>query len=65
MSGIIGLYNLDGRPADPLLLERMAGTIAHRGPDGIRYWLNGPAGLGHLLLQTTPESAHEKQPLTQ
>lgn len=64
MSGIIGLYNLDGRPADPLLLERMAGSIAHRGPDGIRYWFNGPAGLGHLLLQTTPESTHEKQPLT-
>ena len=64
MSGIIGLYNLDGRPAEPLLLERMARTIARRGPDGIRYWLNGPVSLGHLLLQTTPESAHEKQPLT-
>jgi asparagine synthase (glutamine-hydrolysing) len=64
MSGIIGLYNLDGRPAEPPLLERMARTIAHRGPDGIRNWLNGPVCLGHLLLQTTPESAHEKQPLT-
>ena len=64
MSGIIGLYNLDGRPADPLLLERMARTIAHRGPDGIRYWLEGPLGFGHLRLQTTPESAYEKQPLT-
>ena len=64
MSGIIGLYNLDGRPADQLLLERMARTITHRGPDGIRHWLDGSVGFGHLLLQTTPESAHEKQPLT-
>jgi asparagine synthase (glutamine-hydrolysing) len=63
MSGIIGLYNLDGRPADQPLLERMARTIAHRGPDGIRYWLDGPLGFGQLRLQTTPESAYEKQPL--
>jgi asparagine synthase (glutamine-hydrolysing) len=63
MSGITGLYNLDGRPADDLLLRRMAAAIAHRGPNGIRYWVNGPVGLGHLMLQSTPESAHEKQPL--
>jgi asparagine synthase (glutamine-hydrolysing) len=63
MSGITGLYNLDGRPADDLLLRRMAAAIEHRGPDGIRYWVNGPVGLGHLMLQSTPESAHEKQPL--
>jgi asparagine synthase (glutamine-hydrolysing) len=69
MSGITGLYYLDGRtpdgrPIDPLLLERMSRAIAHRGPDGIRQWINGPVGLGHLKLQTVPESVHEKQPLT-
>jgi len=64
MSGITGLYNLDGRPATDPILRRMTAAVAHRGPDGIRHWLAGPVGFGHLLLQTTPESAHEKQPLT-
>ena len=64
MSGIIGLYHLDGRPAEERILQRMAQAIAHRGPDGIRYWSDGPVGLGHLMLQTTPESARERQPLT-
>ena len=64
MSGITGLYNLDGRPAADQSLRLMTAAVAHRGPDGIRHWLDGAVGLGHLLLQTTPESAHEKQPLT-
>ena len=63
MSGIIGLYHLDGRPAEERILQQMAQAIAHRGPDGIRYWSDGPVGLGHLMLQTTPESARERQPL--
>ncbi|MGH9544211.1 MAG: asparagine synthase (glutamine-hydrolyzing) [Terriglobales bacterium] len=64
MSGIAGFYNLDGRPAELSLLERMTEAIVHRGPDGIRHWINGPVGFGHLTLQTNPESVHEKQPLT-
>ena len=64
MSGIAGFYNLDLRPSDSRLLTRMTGAIAHRGPDGIGHWTSGPVGFGHLLLQTTPESVHEKQPLT-
>lgn len=64
MSGINGFYNLDGRPPDPLLLRQMTEAIAHRGPDGIRHWIDGPVAFGHLMLQTIPESVHEKQPLT-
>jgi len=64
MSGITGIYNLDGRPADPVFLRRMTEAVAHRGPDGIRHWIDGPIGLSHLMLQTTPESVHEEQPLT-
>jgi asparagine synthase (glutamine-hydrolysing) len=63
VSGISGIYNLDGRPADPALLAKMAQAIAHRGPDGIGYWTNGPVGFSHLLLQTIPESAGERQPV--
>jgi asparagine synthase (glutamine-hydrolysing) len=63
MSGIAGIYNLDGRPVDPALLHRMTDVIAHRGPDGINHWNSGPVGLGQCMLQTTPESLQEIQPL--
>ncbi|MBI4479452.1 MAG: asparagine synthase (glutamine-hydrolyzing) [Acidobacteria bacterium] len=64
MSGIAGICNLDGRPADGAPLRRMTGVIAHRGPDGAGHWVNGPVGLGHRMLHTTPESLLEQQPLT-
>ncbi len=63
MSGIAGMYHLDGRPVDSALLHRMTDAIAHRGPDGIHHWISGSVGLGHCMLQTTPESLHERQPL--
>ena len=62
MSGIAGIYNLDGRPVDRAQLNRMTDVIAHRGPDDCGYWLDGPVGLGHRMLYSTPESLHEKQP---
>ena len=62
MSGLAGIYNLDGRPVDSALLRRMTERIAHRGPDGSGYWIDGPVGLGHRMLHTTPESLQEKQP---
>lgn len=64
MSGIAGTYNLDGRPADRMLLERMAKAIAHRGPDGTGCWIGGSVGFSHLMLHTTPESLREEQPLS-
>jgi asparagine synthase (glutamine-hydrolysing) len=63
MSGIAGIYNLDGGPVDRTLMQRMLDVIAHRGPDGAGYWVDGPVALGHRMLHTTPESLHEKQPL--
>lgn len=63
MSGITGIYHLDGRPVDPALLRRMTDIIGHRGPDGAGYWLDGPVGLGHRMLHPTPESLRETQPL--
>src|SRR5450759_488270 len=64
MSGIAGICNLDGRPVDRMLLQRMTDVIAHRGPDGIGHWIDGSVGFGHLMLHTTPESLGEKQPLS-
>ena len=63
MSGISAIYNLDGRPIDRELLRRMNDVIAHRGPDGGGLFVDGPVGLGHQMLRTTPESVNEAQPL--
>jgi asparagine synthase (glutamine-hydrolysing) len=63
MSGIAGLLYFDNRPVDPQQVQMMAGTLAHRGPDGINsLQLNGLA-LVNCLLRTTPESLYENQPL--
>lgn len=63
MSGIAGLLGLDGRPAQPEDLRRMVDSLAHRGPDGRSTWHDGPVGLGHCMLHTTPESLTERLPL--
>ena len=64
MSGIAGIYYLDGRPVERTDVQRMVDSIAHRGPDGCGVWTDGSVGLGHRMLWTTPESLHEKLPLT-
>ena len=63
MSGIVGIYYFDGRPVDQKDVELMLASIAHRGPDGSRVWVDGSVGLGHRMLWTTPESLHERLPL--
>ena len=63
MSGLAGVYGLDGRPVDVMLLRRMIEAVTHRGEDGEGYWIDGPVGLGHRIARTTPESLDEKQPL--
>ncbi|MBF8275454.1 MAG: hypothetical protein HW390_527, partial [Candidatus Brocadiaceae bacterium] len=35
MSGIYGIFNFDGAPADPLFLANMRKAIAYYGPDGL------------------------------
>ena len=63
MSGIAGIYHLDGRPVEEARLRRMTAAIAHRGPDGVTHWREGAVGLGHCMLHTTAESLTETQPL--
>jgi len=63
VSGLAGVYGLDGRPVDVSLLRRLTEAVAHRGPDGEGCWTDGAIGLGHRIARTTPESLGEKQPL--
>jgi asparagine synthase (glutamine-hydrolysing) len=62
MSGITGIYNLDGCPVDPRLLTQMTDAMTHRGLDGSGQWLDGAIGFGHRMLHSTPESLYERQP---
>ena len=63
MSGIVGLFNLDGRPADDALLARMSAALRHRGPDGEGRRVAGPAAFAHQHLWVTLEEVGEIQPL--
>lgn len=63
MSGIFGLFHLNGAPANAGDLADMQSLLARRGPDGAAIWHDGPVGLGHTLLATTPEAMTERLPL--
>ena len=64
MSGIAGIYRLDGSPVKSENLHRMIDILAHRGPDGADSWCDRAIGLGHRMLWSTPESLLEKLPFT-
>jgi asparagine synthase (glutamine-hydrolysing) len=63
MSGIAGIWHLDGQPAASERIRCMTDAIAHRGPDGVGRWVEGSVGLGHVMLRTVPEAEGETQPL--
>jgi asparagine synthase (glutamine-hydrolysing) len=64
MSGICGVLRLDGQTADPAQLRAMTALLERRGPDGTHDFIDGPVGLGHCLLATTPEALHETLPFS-
>jgi asparagine synthase (glutamine-hydrolysing) len=63
MCGIAGTFSFDGRPADRGLLQAMGDALAHRGPDGEGFLLDGPAGLAHRRLSIL-DLAGGAQPMT-
>ncbi|HEY7472278.1 MAG TPA: asparagine synthase-related protein [Gemmatimonadota bacterium] len=63
MSGIFGLWRLDGRPVERDALDAMSRRLDHRGPDGAGAWRSGPVGIGQRMLRTTPEAERETLPL--
>ena len=62
MSGICGIFQLDGSPVDPVDLQKMIDGMAHWGPDGRSQIISGPIGLGQLLLHNTPQAHLEHLP---
>jgi asparagine synthase (glutamine-hydrolysing) len=63
MSGIIGLWNPDGRPAAVEEIARMSDAISHRGPDGRPRLVEGPVALGYLHLEVRSQPLPVVQPL--
>lgn len=64
MCGICGWLQWDGR-ADEGPVRRMAGALAHRGPDGDGFWRDptGTTVLGHRRLAVLDLSARADQPM--
>jgi asparagine synthase (glutamine-hydrolysing) len=62
MCGIAGYLSLDGGPAPASLVEAMTRALAHRGPDGEGFHVDGPVGLGHRRLAIIDLSPHGAQP---
>jgi asparagine synthase (glutamine-hydrolysing) len=63
MSGIVGLWNLDGAPVDAAVLSKMNRTLRHRGPDGEGYRVSDSVGFACQNMWVTPEEIGETQPL--
>jgi asparagine synthase (glutamine-hydrolysing) len=63
MSAIFGIVRFDGAAVDPTDIERMARTLAHRGPHGREHLAIDGAALGHALLRVNREDGFEAQPL--
>ncbi len=64
MSGIAGIFNLDGAPIDRHLLNRLTNSLSFRGPDAQATWADEHVGFAHTLLHTTDAAETRKQPLT-
>lgn len=63
MSAIFGILRFDGGAVSAHDLERMGNVLAHRGPDGRKFTVDGAVGLGHCLMRVNREDAFEAQPL--
>jgi asparagine synthase (glutamine-hydrolysing) len=63
MCGVAGMLHLDGEPASPVILGRMARAVAHRGPDGEGQFVDGSCGLAHRRLAIIDLSPAGHQPM--
>jgi asparagine synthase (glutamine-hydrolysing) len=63
MCGIAGVFDRVGRPMQSGELERMARSLAHRGPDDDGHYTSGPVGLASRRLAILDLSAAGHQPM--
>jgi asparagine synthase (glutamine-hydrolysing) len=63
MCGIVGVFNLNGEPASPVVLKKMTDAVAHRGPDGEGFYIDSYVGLGHRRLAIIDLSPAGHQPM--
>jgi len=66
MCGICGIVRTDGMGADPALVQTMADTLRHRGPDDEGLWCSPDrrVALGHRRLSIIDLSPAGHQPMT-
>src|SRR4051794_29512188 len=50
MCGICGIAGAAGQTVDEAVLRSMTGVLAHRGPDGEGFFVDGSVGFGHRRL---------------
>ena len=63
MCGIVGVFNLDGKPFLMNNLVRMTNELAHRGPDDEGFYLKDNIALGHKRLSIIDTSSRGAQPM--
>jgi asparagine synthase (glutamine-hydrolysing) len=56
------MFDRSGAPVDRGLLWSLTHFLSYVGPDARDTYSNGCVGLGHTMLRTSRESAHERQP---
>lgn len=64
MCGIVGVLDLRGEPVSDKMLMGMAAAIAHRGPDGEGFYVDGCLGLGHRRLAIIDLTETGRQPIS-
>lgn len=63
MSGITGIFNINGHPVSINLLKRMTDIMKHRGPDAEGFWTDNFIGFGHRRLAIIDFSPAAHQPM--
>src|ERR1700760_102154 len=65
MSGFFGMFRFDGNPVSARLLDEVAATLTHRGPDGTHIWQRkGQATCFSLMRTDRADRQEAHQPLT-
>jgi asparagine synthase (glutamine-hydrolysing) len=64
MCGIAGVFNTKGELFSQSHLQRMADSIAHRGPDAEGYFIENGIALAHRRLSILDTSAKGTQPMS-